>query len=380
MKFSRSFALEAPIEYPHLPGAVAVVKSRPRHSFRSPLAQTLLLHVNAEMVRSCAKCIHFAADETRQVYSCCAHQDPGPLECSTSLLDDYLPESMSREDREAHPDFFTLAFLARSIPKLRARYAALCTTSSGGLTPIREAQELFQDAQEENKKAASWPYQKQHRMPYMSYPLSSPNKEPHSEVYPSRIDVYHNGTHAAVCNGWRFMRVVLLALVAQTAGFLASTSVFPEPVDWFWDARNQAEEKIRVLVDDFCASIPYIISPHDTPKILRHYPHAPGDLSFSHFPEPDLVASMSQLLPSLIVGSQVYCIPRSQRQWLQQYMTMLSKNPKEDREKAMRLCLAGGFDTKKRMVVPPYTNADFLDVHIVGRDPMVSDEFVGWTA
>ena len=50
VKVTRCLALEAPIEYPHLPGAVAVVKLRPRHSFRSPLAQTLLLHVNAEIV------------------------------------------------------------------------------------------------------------------------------------------------------------------------------------------------------------------------------------------------------------------------------------------------------------------------------------------
>lgn len=276
--------------------------------------------------------------------------DPVSLECSTSLLDDYLPEGMSQEDREAHPDFVTMAFIARSIPKLRARYAVLCTALSGGIIPIREAQELFRDAQAEDEKAASWPYQKQHRMPHKSYPLTFPNKES-SEMYPSRIDVYHHGTHAAVCNGWRLMRVGLLALVAQTAGFLASTTFFPEQAEC-WDAHNQAEKKIQVLVDDFCASIPYIISPHDTAKMRRHYPHAPGDLNFLHFPEPDLVASMSQLLPPLIVGSQVYCIPRSQRQWLQQYMTMLSKNP-EDREKAMKLCLAGGLDTKWRMISYP---------------------------
>ena len=249
-----------------------------------------------------------------------------------SLLDDYLPENKSQKDLEAHPDFFTLAFIARSIPNLGARYTAICNASS----PIREAQELFQDAQAEDEKAASWPYQKPHRMPYMSYPLEPQE----SRMYPSRIDVYHQGTRAAVCNGWRLMRVGLLGFVAQTAGFLASTTNAD-----LWDAQKQAEEKIRVLVDDFCASIPYIISPHDTAKIRRHYPHAPGDLTFLHFPEPDLVASMSQLLPPLIVGSQVYCIPHSQRQWLQQYMTMLSKNP----GKAM-----SALDTKWPMIVPPY--------------------------
>lgn len=299
--------------------------------------------------------------------------DPVPLECSTSLLDDYLPEGMPREDREAHPDFLTMAFVARSLPKLGARYAALCTASSG--LPIREAQELFRDAQAEDEKASSWLYQKGHRMPYMSYPLTFPNKS--SEMYPSRIDVYRHGTHAAVCNGWRLLRVGLLSLVAQTAEFLASTS--PEPADWLWHAHDQAEKKIQGLVDDFCASIPYIISPHDTARMRRHYPHAPGDLDFLHFPEPDIVASMSQLLPTLIVGSQVYCIPRSQKQWLQQYMTMLSKNPEEDREKAMKLCLADGLDTKTRMIVPCCPNAGSLVVQIVSRGSMLSNEFAGRT-
>ena len=50
-KLTRSLALESPITYPHLPGALAIVKSRPRHSFRSQMAQKLLLHVNAENVR-----------------------------------------------------------------------------------------------------------------------------------------------------------------------------------------------------------------------------------------------------------------------------------------------------------------------------------------
>ncbi|KAL8792195.1 MAG: hypothetical protein Q9195_005217 [Heterodermia aff. obscurata] len=302
--------------------------------------------------------------------------DPVPLECSTSLLDDYLPEGMSRQDREAHPDFLTMAFVARGIPKLGARYATLCTASSGGLMPIREAQELFRDAQAEDEKAASWPYQKQHRMPYMSYPLGSPNKKSSNEMYPSRIDVYRHGTHAAVCNGWRLLRVGLLALVAKTAEFLASTSVFSEPAGRLWDAHKEAEEKIQVLVDDCCASIPYIISPHDTAKMRRNYPHAPGDLDFRDFPEPDIVASMSQLLPTLIVGSQVYCIPRSQKQWLQQYMTMLSKNPEEDSEKAMRLCLTGGLDTKG-WIVPCCPNAGSLVMQIAGRGPILPNEFTG---
>ena len=43
--------LETPVQYPHLQGALAVVNARPPHSFRSPLSQKLLMHVNADLVR-----------------------------------------------------------------------------------------------------------------------------------------------------------------------------------------------------------------------------------------------------------------------------------------------------------------------------------------
>ena len=301
------------------------------------------------------------------MYSCCARMDPDSLACSESLLDDYLPEDVTLEDREAHPDFFTLAFLGTNIPKLRARYTKLCMAWSGGHVSIRKAHALLQDAKDEDEKAAHWPHQRPHRMPYMSHPLPLSGKKSPSEVYPSRIDKYHHGTHATVCNGWRLARVGFLAIIAQTAGFLASTTTSLSDAKQLWDTRDQAEKMIRELVDDFCASIPYIISPDNTDEMLLYYPHAPGDVSFHHVSESDLISSMSQLLPSLIVGSQVYCIPHSQKQWLQQYMTMLSRNPKEDTEKAMRLAMVDGLDTSGRMIVPPSPKAGSLVVEIVNR-------------
>lgn len=244
---------------------------------------------------------------------------------------------------QAQPDFVTLPFIATDIPKLRARFRKLCVDQTGGHVLLDDVRALLQDAMRKDLTFAVWPDQKEHRIPYASLPLTFGRHYTSEGLYPTRIDVYRHGTHATTCNGWRLGRVGILAIIAQTAGCLASKSICYREAGNLWSLKEQAEGTIQELVDDFCASIPFIINPKHTEEELPYYPHAPGDADFNHVSEPDLIASMSQLLPSLIVGSQIYCIPRSQKQWLQQYMTMLSRNPKEDWEKAMALSLTDDF-------------------------------------
>ena len=244
---------------------------------------------------------------------------------------------------QAQPDFFTLPFIATDIPKLRARFRKLCVDQAGGRVLLDDVRALLQDTMRKDLTFAIWPEQKEHRIPYASLPLTFGGHYTSEGLYPTRIDVYRHGTHATTCNGWRLGRVCILAIIALTAGCLASNSICYREAGNLWSLKEQAEKAIQELVDDFCASIPFIINPKHTEEELPYYPHAPGDADFHHVPEPDLIASMSQLLPPLIVSSQIYCIPRSQKQWLQQYMTMLSRNPKEDGEKAMTLSLTEDF-------------------------------------
>ena len=281
------------------------------------------------------------------------------LDASVSLLDDYLPEGFTREDREAQPDFYTLAYLGMKIPRLRARYVDLCGAWSLDQACISEACALLQDAQDEDAAVASWPYQKPHRMPHESYPLLPGKDEVGSDVYPSRIDLYQHGIHAAMCNSWRLARVDFLAIIAQISSFLASKTLVMKNIKDLRIIHDQAEDRIQELVDDCCASIPYILNPHHTEDMLEYYPHAPGDANFDCVSEPDLVASMWQLLPTLVGFSQVYCIPRSQKRWLQQYMTTLSRNPRQDMERAMALKLAKEFDAKSGSFVPSSPKVGF---------------------
>lgn len=79
----------------------------------------------------------------------------------------------------------------------------------------------------------------------------------------------------------------------------------------------------------------------DNPEaMLAHYPHVPGAAYIPTDPGPDVITSMSQMLDTTAIASSIECIPRTQKQWLQQYMTVLSRNPREDREKALRLELS----------------------------------------
>lgn len=244
---------------------------------------------------------------------------------------------------QAQPDFFTLPFIATDIPMLRARFRKLCVDQASGCLVLADIRALLQDTMRKDLMFAVWLDQKEHRMPYASLPLTFDRYKSSECLYPKRIDIYRHGTHATTSNGWRLGRVGILAIIAQTAGFLAPKPVHHREAEKLWSLKEQAEETIRELLDDLCASIPYIINQKHTEEELPYYPHAPGGADFNHVSEPDLVASMSQLLPSLIVGSQIYCIPRSQKRWLQQYMTMLSRNPKEDRKRAMTLSLTEDF-------------------------------------
>ena len=84
-------------------------------------------------------------------------------------------------------------------------------------------------------------------------------------------------------------------------------------------------------------SVPFFMGRDNPEAMLAHYPHAAGAAYIPRDPGPDVITSMSQMLHVNAVASGIEGIPRTQRQWLQQYMTVLSRDPLVDRERAMRL-------------------------------------------
>lgn len=80
-----------------------------------------------------------------------------------------------------------------------------------------------------------------------------------------------------------------------------------------------------------------VMSPGNVEAIASHYPHGPESAYIPDEPSPNTIASMSLLKNNLEVASRASCIPLGQRQWLQQYQTLLSRNRIAAREKALRL-------------------------------------------
>ncbi len=230
------------------------------------------------------------------------------------------------------------------IPKLRARERSLF--ERGTDKPIRtiEASVLLCDAKREDGSLVAWPSLGPHRGPCISHSLEREIKLGLPPVYPKRIDVYHHTTQATICNASRLARIQLLAIISRTANLL-NQSGFPTLCDdetalSLSEDHQQAENKIREYRDDICSSIPFTIHPTNMRENSTHFPHEPGAANISTDSAPDLTASMSQLRMTLLVGSRVDSVPHSQKQWMQQYLTLLSRSPIADRDKAVRLELA----------------------------------------
>ena len=241
------------------------------------------------------------------------------------------------DDYEIFHDFFIFPNKIKILPGLKARCHQLLMDRANGSTSTDCLYTLLQDSRSAAETLKHWPAESQNRMPSTSFPLPFPDQSIRTEMYPGRMDIYCTSTDANMHNSWRLARCCILTIVAQTADMLSSADLSQEEVFLVDDIRLEAEEQICNTINDFCASIPYILSPTNTEAMLQYYPHRPGDAPFKHISEPDIIAGMSQMLPSLMLASQLYCLPRSQKQWLQHYLTMLSRNPEKDKAKALEL-------------------------------------------
>ncbi|KAL8820470.1 MAG: hypothetical protein Q9191_007510, partial [Dirinaria sp. TL-2023a] len=270
-----------------------------------------------------------------EVYCCCAQDDPDSLDLSVTLLDDILYTNGILVNQDEYPDYSTLSYEIKNLPKLRATFKRLSAAWSNGSLPIADTYAFLQNARKENMMLADWPFRRKHRTPHTSYSLPLAGTRGQDALYPSRIDIYHDATRATMHNTWRLAQASIFGMIAQTVGFLAaSRTVSLGDAHKLSQLFHQTEEQIRGLVDDFCASIPYTINTNCMEEMLSYYPHAPGDAPLAQIPETNLIAGISQMLRLLVVSLRFYNIPHKQKEWLQQYLTMLSRNPEEDRKRA----------------------------------------------
>ena len=200
-----------------------------------------------------------------------------------------------------------------------------------------EASQLLTDAKQEYEKLSKWPFEKPSRRPYQSFPLRKSMDHEAFPAYPKRIDIYCYSTAATMSNSWRLAQVHILTIIASMAALLGTRTSRQDTALALKTEKETAEHSIRELIDDICCSIPFILGSDDIEAIATYYPHSPNSTNIPSAPGPNVIAAMSHFKNTLEVGSQAYCIPYSQRQWMQQYLTLLSRDQREDQEKALNL-------------------------------------------
>lgn len=240
-------------------------------------------------------------------------------------------------DPQGHSDFFTLCDMLEGFPGIRAREQLLFDGLYEGSNFGAEASSLLMDAKWEHQKASHWASQKARRRPCQSHSLCQSHNQTLEPLYPYRIDIFCDTTQATMCNSWRMGQVLMLTIISRVAALLRSLSCCPDTASFPSKEQEYAEHTIAEHIDSFCASIPYLIYPANSEARTAAYPHGPDSAQVPTGSGPEIIAGMSQLKKCLEAGSQAYCMPRSQRQWMQQYLTLLSKNRAVDQEKALRL-------------------------------------------
>ena len=253
----------------------------------------------------------------------------------------FTDECVSHDSIHANPnvysDFFTLPDMVRRLPILFAKGKMLFGGNQDSSDLVVEAAGLLVDAKQEYEKLSEWPFEQPRRRPCQSYPLHKRVDHGIGPVYPSRIDIYCDTTQATLCNSWSLAQVYVLTIIAKVAALLEPFTSCHTDALFLLAEKESAEDRIGEHIDDLCSSIPYITSPNDIEAVAAHYPHGPDSPYVSKNLSLDTIAGMSQLKETLVVGSQTYCIPHSQKQWMQQYLTLLSKDRRADQIKALRL-------------------------------------------
>ena len=233
----------------------------------------------------------------------------------------------------------TLSQDASVLTDLLIREQRLFTTVAPQDESAAEALSLFDDAMTAEATLAGWIDGDVYRSPETCLALSLNTAAASEDVFPSRIDIYHSLPLARTTNTWRTCRILLLNIIQKTGTYVQAS-----PQAWkfgnqafFAGHAQKAQEILLGLVNDFCASIPFCVNAKETANYAADYPHRPGAAPRAAAPTVELIAGMAMTIASISKVSQVHSVPWSQRQWMQEYMTLLSRNPAVDRERAMRV-------------------------------------------
>ena len=291
---SRSLALEPSQKFPHIMGAVAILKSRPpQHSLRSRLSYRLFRFVRADLIYV------------------------GIESADSKLLDDFLgstlsvsPEIEQELSTPTDNEFCELAEFAINVPRLLARSKTLLSHAS---PKPGEVTALLQELEAEDAVLASWTTSSPRHRPWSSRPSTRKTVPGHS-YHPPRVDIYASAPCASSCNSWRLCRVLVLDAIAHAARLLAESA-----------EEQDANAAVRNLIDDICASMPYYLGYSDDYSSAEGGEEGRVEDGRGGMREEEMIANWSQMKSILSKGAEMECVPREQREWMRGYLGMFSK-------------------------------------------------------
>lgn len=245
--------------------------------------------------------------------------------------DRHLLQTESEIQKKGTNEFCELAELAISVPQLLRRGRRLLSSETGNQltssSSIEELSKLSQDAKETDALLLSWPS-------FSNRPLKAytPQRLPPEtqdiglwqQSYHPSIHIYDNAPQVAAYNGWRLIRIYVLALISQTAQLLQQY----HGLTIYCSGKKNAEIATQALVDDICASVPFYLGyPPDvsSPKTTRCSPQPRHD-ALPKTTDAELIANWSQLKHCLSVAAFTPGIPENQRLWMQKYMRLFSSD------------------------------------------------------
>ncbi|KAF8860355.1 C6 zinc finger protein [Acephala macrosclerotiorum] len=276
----------------HIDGATALIRNRGRKNFFTPFACNMFLFIRRSAIQSHS-------------------QISRPMD---PIFDDFAEILSPYENVEDQ-----LLSRTTRIPELQALTNSLLSRPSCDID-VSEAFELIQAAEDVDCELARWARQIPTQWSYTTVTRMSPRLSK-SFFIPIQIHRYPNFYAARVWNLYRVHRLIIQSIL-----FRVSSCTYLDRTDYHQD---RTEKINRNLVDDMCASVPFLLG-YDLSK-LKHSADSPQDENFT-WPQSSINKASSSghtgrfsLIWPLYFACSVPSVPEIQREWMRAQLRWIAE-------------------------------------------------------
>jgi hypothetical protein len=288
----------------HIDGAAALIRNRGRKNFCTPFACNMFLFIRRNAVSFLPSTDYRLLIQPSQIQ--------GHLQISKpmdSIFDEFAGTPSRYENVEDQ-----LLSKAMRIPKLQYLTNRVLSQPSCAVD-VSEAFELILAAEEVDRELANWARQIPVEWSYTIVTRMRYSPGPHlsrSNFVPSQIHRYPNFYTARVWNLYRVYRLIIQSILFRVSAWV---HLYPAH-----HHQHRIEEINRVMADDLCASIPFLLG-YDVSELKR----SADSLQGQNFLWPQ--SSMNQasssghtgkfsLIWPLYIACSVPSVPDTQRRWM----------------------------------------------------------------